>query len=164
MSRFFLSLAIYGCTFSASTPAQTPSGLPVDTAAIRVVVTAAVTTLAEDGLVPVFTQPAQPWRIVASDSTSPAWSAALARLRVVLQARSMSSRDTLTRVLEFGPLQISSDTLWASYTISLEWRCRSNGAIHASSASRDVIAVRPKGWWQPAQTVETIIGDPPPCG
>ena len=164
MRRPFLSIAIVGCGIAGSAPAQTPSGSSVDTAAIRVVVSAAVEALAADGLIPVFPQPAEPWRIVAADSASPAWRSALTRLRVVLQARPMSPRDTSTRVLAFGPLRISADTLRGSYTISLEWRCRSNGVMHSSSAWRDVIAVRPKGWWERAQTVQTLIGDPPPCG
>src|SRR5688572_18810736 len=164
MSRFFLSMAVVGCGIAGSAPAQTPSASPADSAAVRVVLTAAVEALAADGLIPVFPQPAQPWRIVAADSSSPTWNAALTRLREILQARQVALSDTMTRVLEFGPLRIESDTLWASYTISLEWRCRSNGAIHSSSASRTLVAVRPKGWWQSAQTIETLIGDPPPCG
>jgi hypothetical protein len=164
MSRSFLSIALVGCGIAGSAPAQTPSALRVDSAAVRVVLTAAVEALAADGLIPVLPQPARPWRIVAADSSSPTWNAALTRLREILQARPVAPSDTMTRVLKFGPLRIESDTLWASYTISLEWRCRSNGAIHSSSASRALVAVRPRGRWQPAQTVETIIGDPPPCG
>jgi hypothetical protein len=164
MSRFLLNIAIVGCGIAESAPAQAPSASPVDSAAVRVVLAAAMEVLAADGLIPVFPQPAQPWRIVAADSSSPAWNAALTRLREILQARPVAPSDTMTRVLKFGPLRIESDTLWASYTISFEWRCRSNGAIHSSSASRALVAVRPQGWWQSAQTVETLIGDPPPCG
>ena len=161
--RFLLSLAVVGGS-AGSALAQTPTASSVDTAAIRIVLNAAVEALAADGLIPILPQPAQPWRIVTADSASPVWRAALAQLRVALQARATAPSDTLTRVLEFGSLRISSDTLSTWFTIGSEWRCRSNGARMSSSAIRRIIAVRPRGWWQPAQTVETTIGDPPPCG
>lgn len=123
MSRFFLGVALMsGVTAGAQTPASS-SG---DTAAIRVVLTAAVAALAGDGLIPVFPQPAQPWRIVAANSASPDWSAALTRLRSVLQARLAVPSDSLAKVLEFSPLRISSDSLFAWFTIRSEWRCGSS--------------------------------------
>jgi hypothetical protein len=132
-----------------------------DSAAVRVVVEAAVKALAQDGRIEVVGRAPSPWLIRAADTLSPVWRQALGRLYPLLNGRPITPTDTAWAVLEFGPVVISGDSLRGSFEVGRRWReC---GVVMQSSAFDRVVSVRPQGWWMPATTVERVIGDPSPC-
>ena len=111
--------------------AQSNASGASDSAAILVVVSAALKALAANHQIDVSGSAPSPWLIRADDLT-PAWRTSVKRLYQILNARPHTAKDTAFSVLHFGPMRISNDTLTASFEIGSRWRAC--GVMMASSA------------------------------
>ena len=153
---------LFGSLPLASAHGQRRTAPTPDTALVRVLTDAArdVVTPPRAHLAPRATP--FPWRITLPDTLAPTWRALHHALVRVLNARPLTSADTIHAFLVVTDVTVREHALSASLGVGLAWRCP-NGTWMASSTGYRVYARRVRGQWQPAQADAELFADPAPC-
>ena len=159
------TLAASILALSASVAAGQPQGparaSAEDTAVVRVVTGAAIRELSGFVAGAIFDSVARPWTVIVPDSTSAAWQTARGGLLDLVRGRVPTSGDDQEFFVEFESVSVAGDRLRAAFTAGVQRRC---GPVwHRAGTRVELVASRVAGSWQPAEVVQAIAFDPPPC-
>lgn len=152
-------------TFGPAVHAQQVLWPPVATgegALIQRISVAALRELAPDVYNATRRSAAEPWVIEVPDTASVAWREVREGLYRILNARPVSPADTAWRRVSISPLQRRGDSATTFVDVGYRWRC--GGRVIGSSKSIELLSIRQGTYWSEAKTLQTIIGDPAPCG
>ncbi len=105
----------------------------------------------------------RPWTIRIPDDAAEPWQRLRAHLYRALNARPRQASDTIGGVLSIESVRVRGDSLTASFTVGVTWRCRDGGG-GGSSTGYEVRAWRYGSHWQAPRSEAVLHGDSMPCG
>lgn len=104
----------------------------------------------------------RPWTINIPDDAAEPWQMLRAHLYRALNARPREASDTIGGVLSIESVRVHGDSLTASFTVGVTWRCRDGGG-GGGYTGYEMRAWRYGSHWQPPRSEAVLFGDSMPC-